>query len=71
MNKISLRDIVTCFEGAIPASICSCASDGTPNITFLSIVHMLDDEHVGLSHQFFNKTFRNIKVNPQVQVMGR
>jgi adenylate cyclase len=69
VNKNALREIASCFEGAIPATICSCAPDGTPNITFLSIVHMLDDEHVGLSHQFFNKTWRNIMSNPQVQVM--
>ena len=33
---------------------------GTPNVTYLSIVHRLDEWHVGLSYQFFNKTRKNV-----------
>lgn len=53
----------------IPSTICSCSWEGTPNLTYLSIVHRLDDRHVGLSYQFFNKTRRNIMENPLVQVV--
>ena len=50
-------------------TICSCSREGTPNLTYLSIVHLLDPHHVGLSYQFFNKTRQNVMENPMVQVV--
>jgi hypothetical protein len=38
-----------CFEGLIPAPFATCSPDGTPNITYMSIVHLIDSERVGLS----------------------
>ena len=66
---VPLESIGPCFEGMIPATICSCSSGGTPNLTYLSIVHLLDTHHVGLSYQFFNKTRTNILENPRAQVL--
>jgi len=66
---VPLVDIASCFEGVIPSTICSCAKDGTPNLTYLSIVHCIDANHVGLSNQFFNKTWKNIQENPRAQVI--
>lgn len=66
--SVPLSSIASCFEGVIPSSICTVSDDGTPNVTFLSIVHMIDEEHVALSRQFFDKTDRNTRVNPYAQV---
>jgi adenylate cyclase len=66
---VPLESIASSFEGVIPATICSCDREGTPNLTFLSIVHRVDADHVGLSYQFFNKTRTNIMENPLVQVV--
>lgn len=66
---VPLESIASCFEGMIPSTICSCSTLGTPNLTYLSIVHQLDDRHVGLSYQFFNKTRTNILENPRAQVL--
>lgn len=66
---VPLASIAPCFEGVAPASVCSCSRDGWPNVTFLSIVHRLDENHVGLSFQFFNKTRKNVQQNPLAQVI--
>jgi adenylate cyclase len=63
-HSLMLSNIASCFEGIIPAEIATASADGVPNVTHLSRVHMLDDERVVLSNQFFSKTTRNLAENP-------
>jgi hypothetical protein len=63
--SVPLRDIEDCFQGIVPSLIATCSADGVPNITEISIVHKVDDEHVALSRQFFNKTIANLSGNPR------
>jgi predicted pyridoxine 5'-phosphate oxidase superfamily flavin-nucleotide-binding protein len=65
----ALSEISGCFEGIIPATIATAAADGTPNVTHLSRVFMVDDEHVALSNQFFSKTMQNLAENPRASVV--
>jgi adenylate cyclase len=65
---IPLENIASCFEGIVPCSICTVAEDGTPNITYISLVHLVDADHVALSRQFFKKTEANTVVNPFAQI---
>jgi len=58
--------IKSAMQGVIPSVIVTCALDGTPNATVISQIYYVDDTHVALSHQFFNKTHRNVRENPQV-----
>jgi len=67
-RPVTLADIPSCLEGIIPSSICTVGADGWPNVTYLSVVQRVDDEHVLLSRQFFNKTERNTDENPHAQV---
>jgi adenylate cyclase len=39
---VSLADLKLCFEGVIPAVVATVAADGTPNVTYLSRVRMVD-----------------------------
>lgn len=64
-----LADIRACLEGAIPSAMATCAPDGTPNVVYISQVHYVDDGHVALSFQFFNKTRANVLANPYATVL--
>lgn len=66
---VPLEEIGTCFEGIIPSPFCTCSASGIPNITYLSVVHRLDSNHVALSFQFFNKSRKNLLENPKAQVL--
>src|SRR5215210_6787445 len=61
---LRLGDLWPCLQGMIPAALSTCASDGTPNITFISQIYYVDAGHIAISHQFFNKTHRNVRDNP-------
>jgi len=64
-----LADLASCFEGVIPSVVATRAADGMPNISYLSHVAMVDDEHVALSNQFFAKTAANIRSDPRASVL--
>lgn len=69
MSGVDLQALALCFEGAIPAVVATAAADGTPNVTYLSRVHRVDDERVALSNQFFSKTARNLAENPRASLL--
>ena len=64
-----LRDLETFFEGIVPSIIATSSADGTPNVSYLSHVVLVDDDHVGLSNQFFNTTTTNLSGNPQAAIL--
>ena len=66
---VPLSHLARCFEGAVPAVIATASASGTPNITYLSKVHRVDDERVALSNQFFSKTAKNLAENPRGSVL--
>ena len=57
-------EIRPCMEGLVPSTIVTCSLSGSPNVTEISQVYYVDESHVALSHQFFNKTHRNVHENP-------
>jgi adenylate cyclase len=65
---IKLPTIWRCFQGVIPSLVASSDATGMPNVTYVSQVYLIDDNHVALSCQFFNKTRRNLDQNPNTTV---
>jgi adenylate cyclase len=69
MNEpLKLSDLSSCFQGVVPSLIATVDGRGVPNITYVSQVYYLDEHHVALSCQFFNKTRRNLDENPRACV---
>jgi hypothetical protein len=63
-GTLQLEDLWPCLQGMIPAALSTCAPDGTPNITFISQIYYVNPARIAVSHQFFNKTHRNVRENP-------
>lgn len=67
--SIRLSELSACFEGVIPSILATASADGMPNISYLSHVVRVDEDHVALSNQFFAKTAANVRANPQVALI--
>jgi hypothetical protein len=50
---LRLDGIREALDGVIPGTIATCSCDGAPNVTYLSQVEYVDNEHVATSYQFF------------------
>ena len=61
-------EIKPAMQGVIPSHVVTCSGDGRPNASAISQVYYVDPDHVALSHQFFNKTVRNVQENPRALV---
>ena len=65
------EDIKPAMQGWIPSAVVTCSLDGTPNTSQVTQVYYIDENHVALSFQFFNKTVKNIRENPFACVQVR
>ena len=65
MTAVDLAEVRPCLEGVIPAMVATTAADGTPNVAYISQVYYVDEGHVALSFQFFNKTRQNLLAHPR------
>jgi len=59
------EEMKVALQGMIPSVIATCDAEGMPNTTVISQAYYVDEEHVAISHQFFSKTIRNIRINPK------
>jgi len=61
-------EIKPAMQGVIPSHVVTCSDDGIPNASVISQVYYVDGDHVALSHQFFNKTAKNVRENRYVAI---
>ncbi len=58
------EEIRPVLDNGVPCVLATCSADGAPNTTIISQAYYVDPEHVALSFQFFSKTIRNVRENP-------
>lgn len=58
------HEILRALDGVVPFVIGTTDADGMPNITFMSQLFYVDEQHLAMSYQFMNKTWRNLQTNP-------
>lgn len=66
--QVPLRSVLRAFQGVIPSPVATASADGTPNITYVSVVRLLDDERIAISNQFLGKTTSNLAANAHLVV---
>lgn len=57
------EDMLPAMQGMLPSNFATCSKDGIPNCTYVSQAFYVDENHLALSFQFFNKTIRNVREN--------
>jgi predicted pyridoxine 5'-phosphate oxidase superfamily flavin-nucleotide-binding protein len=57
------------MQGVIPTCMATASPDGEPNVTYISQVWFVDERHLAISCQFFNKTTRNVRANPAASIL--
>jgi hypothetical protein len=68
MTKLpdEIREVM---ENGVPVVLATCSRDGIPNVSIVSQVYYVDSGRIAISFQFFNKTIRNVRENPQASVV--
>lgn len=67
MAKMNQR-IKEIFETQQTIVLATATKDGIPNVVPVNAKKIIDDETILISDQFFNKTLKNMKDNPQVAI---
>jgi len=63
------EEIRPALDNGVPCLMVTCSADGTPNATVISQVYYVDETRVALSFQFFSKTIKNVRENPQATII--
>ena len=59
-DLLPLRAVRRMLEGIIPPALATASVDGVPHVTYLSQAEYVDDDHIALSFQFFNRSRENV-----------
>jgi len=56
------------LQGAMPSVLATVDNQGNPNVSYISQVYFVDDDHLAISNQFFSKSIRNIHSNGKATI---
>ncbi len=59
-DVLPLRSVRRMLEGIIPPALATASPDGMPHVSYLSQAEYVDDDHIALTFQFFNRTRENV-----------
>lgn len=68
MVKMS-KEVRETLEKQKPIPIATANKAGVPNVVFVGLVKILDDETLMLADNFFNKTATNLVENPKISIL--
>jgi predicted pyridoxine 5'-phosphate oxidase superfamily flavin-nucleotide-binding protein len=57
------------LEKQKPIPIATASKEGTPNVVYVGLLKILDDENLMLADNFFNKTAHNLEENPKMSII--
>ncbi len=57
------------LEKQKPVPIATASKDGVPNVVFVGLLKIIDDETLLIADNFFYKTAHNLDENPQISVL--
>lgn len=69
MTEFCVEQIRRSLDGVVASTLATCDADGQPNVSMISQVYYVDQRHVALSYQFFNKTRRNLLATRRASVL--
>lgn len=62
-------DVRETLEKQKPIPIATASADGTPNVVFVGLMKIVDDETLMFADNFFYKTAKNLEENPRMSVL--
>jgi uncharacterized protein len=62
------EELLTAMEGVIPSPFSTVSDEGVPNVSYVSQVFYVDENHVAISNQFFNKSLKNVYSNGKATI---
>jgi len=63
------KEMLPAMQSVVPSTMATVSAAGVPNLTYISQVFYVNDNHVGISFQYMNKSWKNISENPNITVV--
>ncbi len=62
-------DVRETLEKQKPVPIATASKNGMPNVVFVGLLKIIDDENLMLVDNFFQKTAQNLMENPKISIL--